>query len=349
MNEPVNHSQPPILIVGYIHTGTTLMINILGKSPALFMLKGESHFIQNLKRLRREFPDLGDGDILAGYVDYLVKLANLGYKRATFQRDQYSLEDIGLAQNDFAKIVSAAAGVAHGPAGDRHVTIFRATMDALAERAGCRRWLEKTPAHIRHLDDIFEFFPDAQVIEMVRDPRATIASRKLRVTDEWREAKEEAGGIIDRNLNFDPVLDSYRWREAIEAGNKAAQKWPGRLIRVRYEDLVGNPEATLIKVCDFLHLNYSPEMLDVGWVNAATRSKQDQDTKISSAVVDKWLTILTAEEIYLSQKILNQNMVQLDYNPVNVQMGVGGKLKSYLSLGQSAARAATRVANRFSG
>jgi hypothetical protein len=43
-----------------------------------------------------------------------------------------------------------------------------------------QRWGDKRPMHARYLDAVFSFFPDTQFVNIVRDPRAAVASmRKL--------------------------------------------------------------------------------------------------------------------------------------------------------------------------
>jgi hypothetical protein len=37
--------------------------------------------------------------------------------------------------------------------------------------AGKRRWVEKTPKHIRRIDDLFDFTPEARILVMLRDGR----------------------------------------------------------------------------------------------------------------------------------------------------------------------------------
>ena len=88
----------PIFIVGYIHTGTSLLKTILRKDPTLFAAAGETHFFQDLVKIRAEFPDLSRDEVLREYVLFLIKLAYLGFKRAHQERAAYSLDDFGLTE-----------------------------------------------------------------------------------------------------------------------------------------------------------------------------------------------------------------------------------------------------------
>ena len=54
---PTPTANGPIFIVGYIHTGTSLLKSMLRRDPSLFTAAGETHFYQDLNRYRRQFAD----------------------------------------------------------------------------------------------------------------------------------------------------------------------------------------------------------------------------------------------------------------------------------------------------
>lgn len=59
-----------------------------------------------------------------------------------------------------------------------------AKIDDMAVAAGTRRWVEKTPIHVRYLDKLFLLRPRAHVVMMVRDGRDVAASFKGRAKPE---------------------------------------------------------------------------------------------------------------------------------------------------------------------
>ncbi|RME66435.1 MAG: sulfotransferase [Alphaproteobacteria bacterium] len=102
-----------------------------------------------------------------------------------------------------------------------------------AHQPGARVLVEKTPAHIRMHRAILSIFPDAYFIELVRDPRAVVASLRAVDFGNWT-----APGIL---------ANVERWRAAVLNGQALATA-TRRHIRVRYEDLLQDGVATLGKI-----------------------------------------------------------------------------------------------------
>ncbi len=337
-----NRSNSPIFIVGYIHTGTSLLKTILKRNPDVWAVTGETHFFQDLAKIKREFPDLADAAVRRAYIVFLIKLAYLGNKRAMWHRDEWALADFGLNDSQLEEILAAAAGV------NEYEVLFGLVNDRLATLAGKSFWVEKTPEHVYYLGQLLRHLPDARVIELVRDPRATLASRKLRQTgDEWLDAKEEKESLaVDRQTNYDPLLDSMMWKEAVNAAREARRNRPQNIFTVRYEDLAGNPAETVERICRFAGLTYSDEMLEVGWVNSATQLKEQGEMArpkagVSTAAVEKWRKSLDADEIFLSQSVLKAEMRELGYAPAATSLGA--RMKAPLLFGGTAVNLARRM------
>ncbi len=113
-----------------------------------------------------------------------------------------------------------------------------------AQRRGKPRWADKSPGYALILDYLASMFPDCQVLHVVRHPR--------------------------------DVVDSYRRRWGARAALAANRDWPlhvgaarafgarvgpDQYLEVRYEDLVGDPRATMAAVLEFLGEPWDPAVL----------------------------------------------------------------------------------------
>ena len=115
----------------------------------------------------------------------------------------------------------------------RHTRDRLRQLDLATSRAGRSRWLEKTPSHIRHIGRIFEHRPRAQIIWIVRDGRDVALSLKQR------------GFTLEHSI--------ARWL----ADNHAGAEWQHdpRVIALRYETLVAQPENTIVDLLRRLDLD----------------------------------------------------------------------------------------------
>jgi hypothetical protein len=102
------------------------------------------------------------------------------------------------------------------------------------------RWLEKTPRHVNHIPTILRHFPDAQIINIVRDPR-DVASSPMRF-QELGEGAERRYLVINQG---------YSWNTMVKAAKNLLPHEP-RLMTIRYEDIIINPEAALERLMQFI-------------------------------------------------------------------------------------------------
>jgi len=106
-------------------------------------------------------------------------------------------------------------------------------------------WIDHTPSNIFYASILFQLFPQARMIHIVRDGRSVAASvMKL----DWGPNTINAA--------------AYWWINRVAHG-LAAESFFGseRIMRVRYEDLVLEPQSTLQALCSFLQIEYEPSMV----------------------------------------------------------------------------------------
>jgi predicted transcriptional regulator len=126
--------------------------------------------------------------------------------------------------------------------------LFRRVAWERAQRKPDAIWFgEKTPAHIHRLDDIVEVLPEAKFVHVVRNALDVVASM-LDAARSWSP-----------NPHLTAQMATETWRTAVEKGLAAEHQWPGRVLRIQYEDLTGDGIPTIIKMFDFLDLHLQGE------------------------------------------------------------------------------------------
>jgi hypothetical protein len=115
--------------------------------------------------------------------------------------------------------------------------------------AGMPQVLEKTPEHVFFLPAVFQIFPQARVCHIVRQGRAVAAS--------WQKtfARRE-------NSRADIRRICRQWARALQVDEQMRQSRPQGYLRVQYETLLAEPEQTLKEVLAFLEEPVTPAVLE---------------------------------------------------------------------------------------
>lgn len=268
--------------------------------------------------IRWRYPNLHEEQGLYDFVLFVCNLINQGWTSATRQ-DGLCLNN-KVDEEAFIDILDQARRERD------YGKIYRMVFGYLTHRAAKARWLEKTPTHVFHIPEILRCIPDAQFVEIVRDPRDILASKKTRRLAVWQSDRyrSEQKPIKHLEKAYDPLWDSLSWKSAVRAGLKAKQYFGERIFTVRYEDLVTDPESHVRKLCDFLDLEFDPDMLQISYRNPADWQKRKAHG-IASDSVERWRDVLTLKELALCQWVVRAEMLKLGYalSPVPITARLG--------------------------
>lgn len=141
---------------------------------------------------------------------------------------------------------------------DRELGLFvERLLLSYAESRGCELMSEKTPWNVLVFKDLLEVFPGARFIFCVRDPRAVTASM-LQVGERARK-----GGRHVPSFTRSTAAIMRTIKRTNRAGFEAV-RLSERVLPVIYERLVVEPERETKRICGFLGLPWSGEMLRPG-------------------------------------------------------------------------------------
>lgn len=178
--------------------------------------------------------------------------------------------------------------------------IVQAYGENLGKRAA-RVWIDHTPSNTQYAWKFLQMFPEAKFVHIVRDGRAVAAS--LMPLD-W------GPNHIDRAARY--------WIARVVPGLAAESMW-GRtnVLRVRYEDLVNDPDRTLKDLCRELGLTYEPAMAEATGFTPPTYTRQ-QHTLIGHRPdpirVNAWERQLTSRQIEIFESIAADLLAGLGYD-----------------------------------
>lgn len=279
--DEVQPANAPVFIVGCPRSGTTLLQRMLDAHPDV-AIAPETFFVRRFWQRRADYGDLARDETFARLLDDVTAMP-------------------AFAEMD----LDAEAFVQTAMQGERTcAAVFRQLLQQFARKRGVRVVGEKTPNHVLYLPTLYEFFPEARFIHVVRDARAVVNS--------WRSV---------------PWASGRRWRDAevwVEyvAAGRAAESWLGAsLYAVRFERLVQAPESVLRRLCQMLELAFDPAMLAFHEqapqvVNVEREPWKTNVTKpIDSSVAGRWRQQLRPGEVAEVEAVAADEMRNWGYAP----------------------------------
>jgi len=172
-----------------------------------------------------------------------------------------------------------------------------------AERVGKTRWGDKSLHTECFADGVFTAFPNARILHMVRDPRDRYASvLKRYATNRGRVGKATG-----------------KWLYSVVYGSRNLKKFPDKYMLVRYEDLTLEPEKMVRKICEFIEVDFLPEMLSMSGApdhnekGGNSSFQRFNPGEISTSPVGRYRKVLSQQDIAFMQTYSGRYMRELGY------------------------------------
>jgi hypothetical protein len=254
-------SGPPpdakLFVVGCARSGTTWVNSIVTEHP--WVVGGpESHLLPALyEPLSADKPGAPRRDAVLAAYD---------------RRMRGSFGDHGphrwVTREGLERLLATAAD--RVPAGDEtaRYVVTEVLNRFFAENRGPsgRVLVEKTPRHLRHARRILEWWPNARIIEVVRDGRDVCVSLAHR-------SRVRAWAPSDRREQIDMWSQAIRTGQELRAHPLAGDRWH----LVRYEDLSEDPVREIRRLYDFAQLPADDGL--IGRVAEATSRENTSDMR----------------------------------------------------------------------
>ena len=290
--------QRACFIAGQAKSGTTLLAALLDNHPALLVLPQETAYFPTVLKKYRE------ADRRRQF-DYLTKES---FSRVLFGGEpkwrEHEYRDF--PQQEFRETFER---IAFAPANSKRDLLglmaeaYAGTVGVSLDRIKC--WIEKTPANRNHVDEIFTRFPNAKLLVTLRDPRAILATQIA--LEKTRQTKRLSVYYVIAHWRA-----AARLARRVRAGDVAG-------LFVQFEQLVSEPAAVMKNVCDYLEINFDPEIVlnptKIGEPWGGNSAAQIPFSKVSAEPASRWEKELSEDEVGWVEWHCRDLMPEFGYEP----------------------------------
>lgn len=205
---PTTHTGP-VFIVGAPRSGTTLLQYRLRNHPRISLPTGESHFFIPLYRNQHQFGDLSHLENVRSVLEAMYR-----------QNREFLETDLHGLQFDIDNL----ARELHAEHRQTIPSIITGLFEKNARGEGKARWGDKTPYYVLHIPKLLEWFPNAQIVHLIRDGRDVALS------------------LMGRKHDF-RIYNAYcaaeYWKRYVDQGREFGQALnKDCYYEIRYEDLL---------------------------------------------------------------------------------------------------------------
>ena len=300
-----------LFVVGNSRSGTTLMGRILGNHDDVLTF-GELHFYGQLWSPASTV--VFDTDLASELFAKLLCIQREGY-RTHGEYSSYLKEALtfcqGLSNSQF-----------------HPAELFSAFLSYETLRSGKSIPCDQTPRNVFYIDEIIKQYPQAKIVNMIRDPRDVLQSQKRK----WK--RRFLGGTdlpfketVRDWINYHPITISRIWHTAVTAADKFSDN--ENVKNVYFEKLLSDPVTTIKEICEFVEIGFSTTMLDVPQVGSSVDADKPTKIGINPRRTGQWnisgnndniqLGILNSSEVYINQRLNAELMKRHKYTPIFIR------------------------------
>jgi hypothetical protein len=275
-----------LFVAGNSRSGTTMMSRILSNHPDVFAFH-ELHFFDEILSGRLSTQTVNREQALKYYAT-LCQRQRGGY----FGKPQNPNECLHDAERETAALEHLTG-----------LTVYEKFLHDETARNGKSIPCEQTPQNVFAMEQLLQALPGSRWILMVRDPRDVLLSQKYK----WKRRALSGGKIpwtesLRARINYHPMIIPRIWNRVMSQIEKF--KDHPRVLVVRYENLVADPDRTIREICAHAGITFQQAMNDIPVVGSSGAADTTGLRGIDARKSGQWIQGgLNPTEIALCEKI----------------------------------------------
>jgi len=254
----------PIFILGVHRSGTTWIANILCSHSNIAGIQAQRHSGIHESAffciVKDRFGNIQNDN---NYIEFLETFSSSDYFILSNLDKNYFYKHRSQSYNEF----------------------FRMMMDKYAEEQQTEFWLEKTPAHSLYFRELSEIFPTAKFIIVKRNIIDSVKSDvRLRYFNEDMQRKMKLSKI------FFIIFLVFRYHLYYSTMHYHQKK--ENCLFIQYENLKKNRLEETKKICDFIGIDFEPQLLEDEYKPNTRFTSEKERFKVFTKEEETFITIL---------------------------------------------------------
>ena len=286
----------PIFIVGLPRTGSKLLMNMINNNRAAdcyianeVQFFGHSTLGRILQGRRGVMPIIDGARNEDGKVDWgrVVDELYSGKARGVHWNG-LSAGWLKIPRNKLLETLSGTDGTPK--------SIYEAIL--ITQEKEYSAYGDKSGPNLYFVDKLVQYFPDAKILHIIRDPRAIVTSQHKRLLSILQHKSRSSPAVTRiKQALLGPIVVLYiltYWGYAVRIDRRLSKTHPDNYMLVRFEDLVSAPEETTKKICGFLSIPWdegmtSPPKRDSSYIDPCdVRKSADRGTGMDREAMERW-------------------------------------------------------------
>lgn len=303
-------SKRKVVILTYMRSGSSLTGNILQESPEVFYVYEPLWYIGKAYngKVSRKLTFVDNSSIeLPAHIGAL-NIDALHFLQAFLdcRLEEISIEVLMQWTSKKSKVMSKLLECTKGK---KTASVIRTCIQTLTTL--CLKTKVNVVKIIREsmqeMHTILHFDPNVKIIHLLRDPRGALRSRKFVGEFKWENIRSAAAKMCSRIWD-DLQMARVLWR-----------RFPGRILTLRYEDIVASPLEAARQIYNYLGLDLTQDIRNFVWNSTYAGHPDDCNictTRTNATVTAyKWRTDpATFPQILAAQAECTNVMNALGYN-----------------------------------
>jgi omega-hydroxy-beta-dihydromenaquinone-9 sulfotransferase len=295
-----------IFIVGNSRSGTTMLGRILGGHSNIHTFD-ELHFFEH------EFDFNAQKDRPLWNKDRLLSLLERLFTTEREYEHFHAKVEQGKYKSEAEKVILLANSMSP-------LVVYQSFLNY--ETINNRKIIpcEQTPRYLFFVKEILDAFPDAIVINMIRDPRDVLLSQK----NKWRRRHLDSKRtplveMVRAWVNYHPYTITKLWVAAVRTAKRLEVN--PKFKSIRFDDLLQQPEKIICELSEFIGIEFEKEMINVSQIGSSTGSDSPEQKGVDPSRLGVWRKGgLSDVELSICQSVSGKEMIRLNYlcEPVTV-------------------------------